>query len=111
MSSGKKNPLLKLSIVIILIGVMISLYSVMTTPAPEKECTSACEKPAQSAPLPCTANTDCEVRGKDEWETCQHKQEPVSELQQAMVSRDQTSKTQEGYSCLCVESQCKYHKP
>jgi uncharacterized membrane protein len=109
-----KNPLIKIAVIVLLIGVMSGTYTFMNLGAEDvASCGPAagCEHPANTAPLVCQSSADCETRGKDEWETCQHKQEPLTDTQRTMSSRDQTTKTQEGFSCLCIESQCKYHKP
>lgn len=112
MSGEKNNPLIKIAFITLLIGVMASLYFVMMSPSDDIDCTSACEKPTQAtAPLTCTANSECEVRGKDEWESCEHIAAPRPPEQPSRSARDQTSKTQEGYSCGCVAQQCQYFRP
>lgn len=106
-----KNPLFKIAAVVLLVGCLMGGYLFWVSDDAGESCRTGCEKPGHAAPLVCQSSDDCETRGKDEWETCQHKQEPLTDTQRAMLSKDQTSKTQEGFSCLCVESLCKYHKP
>ncbi|TAL33759.1 MAG: hypothetical protein EPN97_08980 [Alphaproteobacteria bacterium] len=63
---------------------------------------------AEAQPLPCASLAECEVRGKDEWERCHHIKDPLTPEQQATSSRDATSKTQDGYACLCIASACRW---
>jgi len=110
----KKNKLLKIAVVILLIGAMSGTYTFMNLENEDvTSCGPAagCEHPAPAAPLICQSSDDCELRGKDEWESCEHKSAPRQPVQEGRPSRDQTSKSQEGFFCSCVEKQCQYFKP
>lgn len=60
----------------------------------------------EKAPYACLSNNDCEVRGVDEWETCNNKKEPIDPRQPTPGRRDATSPTQNGYVCQCVAQKC-----
>jgi hypothetical protein len=62
----------------------------------------------QPPTLACASTAECEVRGKDEWERCRHVKDPLTPEQQSAVAGDATSKTQEGYACLCIASVCRW---
>jgi hypothetical protein len=61
--------------------------------------------PAPPRPVPCAADADCEVRGIDEWERCHHVKDPPSSDPQGSAG-DATSRTQDGYLCVCVARRC-----
>lgn len=65
---------------------------------------------AEAQPLPCAASTECEVRGVDEWEHCHHVKDPPTPPQEILPQpqRDATSKTQDGFACLCIASACRW---
>lgn len=63
---------------------------------------------AEAQPLTCASTSECEVRGKDEWERCHHVKDALTPEQQAATSRDATSKTQDGYACLCIAATCRW---
>lgn len=59
-------------------------------------------------PVACAADQECELRGRDEWERCHHVKDPLTPEQKAPLSRDATSKTHDGYACLCVAKACEW---
>ena len=65
--------------------------------------------PKEPAAFACAGDSQCEVRGKDEWERCSHVDAPV-DRNSPRAARDATSKTQEGYSCRCVTKACSWTK-
>jgi hypothetical protein len=60
--------------------------------------------PPLPRPRPCTADTECEVRGVDEWERCDNVADPPNS--ERGPAADATSRTQDGYVCRCVSRQC-----
>lgn len=106
------NPIIKIAAIVLAVGLLAGGYFVLAGGDTELNCKTGCEQPVtQAAPLVCNAPTDCELRGKDEWESCEHISAPRQPEQEGRPARDQTSKSQEGYSCGCVEQKCAYFKP
>lgn len=60
--------------------------------------------PLPPRPRPCAADTECQVRGVDEWERCDNVADPPRSGHGP--AGDATSRTQDGYVCRCVSRQC-----
>jgi len=60
--------------------------------------------PPPPRPRPCAADTECQVRGVDEWERCDNVADPPSSGHGP--AGDATSRTQDGYVCRCFSRQC-----
>jgi hypothetical protein len=104
-----KNKILKIAAIVVGIGLLASAYLFLSGAEERSNC---CEVSSlKPSPLICRTSADCELRGKDEWESCTNKLAPLQPEQEGRAARDQTSKSQEGYSCGCVTQQCAYFKP
>jgi hypothetical protein len=87
---------------------VVAVVAAIALPAYLSHVKHATNVEARPPSPPCSATAECEVRGKDEWESCHHVKDPLNLEQQSAVSRDATSKTHDGYACLCMAFACRW---
>jgi hypothetical protein len=63
-------------------------------------------QPPPPSPLICANSSECAVIGVDEREQCGHAKNAA--VGAVTPARDATSKTHDGYACLCMASECRW---